>query len=291
MKIQPLRITFQIVVILLIAFHAVAASQAKPYTGLTGNNWTRIFHDPMTTYNPNHWTLGRLSWADPANHGQWGVVNKELQYYVTPTDKHYKDIYHWTSNGLTINAIQAPIKVKQGKFQYQSGQLSSHIGAASNNKNEWTYGFFRAQFKLDNCNQKGPFYDIWLLSDHDGKGVGNPYSEIDMVEYLGHEPNHFIFNHFAKKLGPGGHVSQSVKIHPNTCGVWHETALLWTPRQLIYYLDGQIAHQEKDLTQIPTKPMNLIISLAISDTPNKPDANTRFPLRLHVKNVEVWQQP
>lgn len=116
------------------------------------------------------------------------------------------------------------------------------------------------------------------------------YSEIDIMEFLGHEPNiiygtlHYYTFDGIKKTSSG-----KVDGDVNFSNDFHIYTLDWQPDSIRWYIDGKLFHVSTD--GIPHTPHYLILNTAIGGSwPGNPDSTTIFPQFHDVDYVHVYQK-
>ena len=79
-------------------------------------------------------------------------------------------------------------------------------------------------------------------------------------------------------------------IGPDFSAGFHEFAVEWSPRRIIWFVDGVERYRsEKD---VPKGNMYILLNLAVGGSwPGSPDAQTKFPAEMAVDYVRVYQQP
>ena len=243
----------------------------------------------------------KLIWQDEFNGQQldtakWNVLlrehskHNELQYYV-PDEVYVK-------NGLL--RVRSRIR-KFGSKEFTSGRLDTR------GKFSPVHGRFEIRAKLPTG--KGLWPAHWLYPQNrdwpmeyimaeavaGGKERLIPeerawYSEIDIMEFLGHEPNilyatlHYCTFDGEKRTSSGkweGPVDYSKD--------FHIYALEWEPDSIRWYIDGQLLHATTD--GIPHTPHYLILNTAIGGVwPGNPDSTTSFPQFQDIDYVRVFQK-
>jgi hypothetical protein len=79
---------------------------------------------------------------------------------------------------------------------------------------------------------------------------------------------------------------------PDFSADWHTFAVDWRPDAVVWYVDGKERWRYTDPAHIPTKPMYLILNLAVGGAwPGSPDASTSFPSYFDIDYVRVWSRP
>lgn len=246
----------------------------------------------------NGWSL---VWSDEfsgnsLDTGKWNVLlreqskHNELQYYLPD------EVY--IENGLL--RLRSRVR-KFGPMEFTSGRLDT--------KDKFTpvYGRFEIRAKLPSGKGLWPAY--WLYPQNrnwqmeyimaeavaSGKERIIPeerpwYSEIDIMEFLGHEPNivygtlHY-YSFDGQKKTSSGKVTGSIDYSND----FHIYVLEWEPDSIRWYIDGNIFHST--VLGIPHTPHYLIINTAIGgEWPGNPDSTTVFPQFHDVDYVRVYQK-
>lgn len=204
------------------------------------------------------------------DHG-WG--NNERQDY---TDKN-----HLVSGGnLTIT-------IKRDGKKYTSTRMNTK------GKKEFKYGYMEARAKLPVGHGIWPAF--WMLGVDIDK-VGWPKcGEIDILEYVGREPD-MVYNTLHTPSNNGGNaLSQKVKIETIEDG-FHTFGADWTKDKIDFYVDGKLVNTVKRPDN-PTpenwpfeKPEFFIINVAVGGNFGGPDVDDSiFPQEYIVDYVKVFQ--
>jgi beta-glucanase (GH16 family) len=250
------------------------------------------------TNSKNSW---KLIWQDEFNGtkldtNKWNVLirenskHNELQYYLPD------EVY--VENGVL--RIRSRIR-KYGSQEYTSGRLDT------NGKFAPVYGRFEIRAKLPGGKGLWPAY--WLYpKDRDWKmeqlmkdavANGNErsipeerpwYSEIDIMEFLGHETN-IIYGtiHYCSFDGTSRSSSGTWKSTIDYTEDFHIYALEWEPDSIRWFVDGHLIHVTTN--GIPHKPHYLIINTAIGGSwPGNPDKTTTFPQFHDIDYVRIYQK-
>lgn len=227
---------------------------------------------------------------------KWNVLirenskHNELQYYV-PDEV-------FVENGLL--RIRSRVR-KYGSKEYTSGRLDTKGKFAP------IYGRFEIRAKLPNG--KGLWPAHWLYpQDRDwqmekmmedavaeGKERLIPeerpwYTEIDIMEFLGHEPNILYGTlHYCSFDGTRRSSSGKWNDKVDYTKDFHIYALEWEPDSIRWYIDGHLIHSTTD--GIPHKPHYLILNTAIGGSwPGNPDSTTIFPQFHDIDYVRIFQK-
>lgn len=223
------------------------------------SDWNMTFSDEFnsTKFASDKW-LKTMRW-DMRNNG----ANGESQYYV--------------DGGIVLdgqNLNLTATKKAAGGFPYSSGIICSY------GKFSQQYGYFemRAQMPIG----KGIWPAFWLLPDRE---TWPP--EIDILEYLGHEPSTAYFtNHF----DDGGYsYDQGTAQGTNLSTGYHLYAVEWNKDSITWYLDGVKKFQIKE--HVPQEPMYVIANLAVGGNwPGYPNSATKFPQKYAIDYIRVYQK-
>lgn len=246
----------------------------------------------------NSW---KLVWSDEftgtrLDKSKWNVLlretskHNELQYYVPD------EVY--VENGLL--RIRSRVR-KFGSREYTSGRLDTKGKYAP------VYGRFEIRAKLPTGKGLWPAHWLypqnrnWQMENIMAEAVANGrerlipeerpwYSEIDIMEFLGHEPkilygtlHYYTFD--GQKKSTSGKWNGTVDYSKD----FHIYALEWEPDSIRWYIDGQLLHATTD--GIPHTPHYLILNTAIGGSwPGNPDSTTIFPQFQDIDYVRIFQK-
>jgi len=253
--------------------------------------------DKQVTTNPE-W---KLVWQDEfngkiLNKSKWNVLTREtskhneLQFYVPD------EVYLENGNLRIRSQIR-----DYGIQHYTSGRLDTK------GKLAFTYGRIEIRGKLPVGKGMWPAY--WLYPQNrdwemeyimteaiaNGKETSIPelrpwYTEIDIMEYLGHESNviyqafHYYSFKGVKQVSSGiyrGKVSYADD--------FHIYVLEWEPDAIRWYLDGELIHTAKE--GVPHTDHFIILNTAIGGGwPGNPDSTTVFPQFHDIDYVRVFKK-
>lgn len=189
-----------------------------------------------------------------------------------------------------------------GSMKYTSGRLDTKGKFAP------TYGRFEIRAKLPGGKGLWPAHWLYpqnrdwrmerLMADEIAKGnerlipEERPwYSEIDIMEFLGHERNilygtHHYYSFDGQKRTSSGTWRGTVDYTQD----FHVYVLEWEPDSLRWYIDGQLLHATTD--GVPHAPHYLILNTAVGGSwPGDPDSTTVFPQFHDIDYVRVYQRP
>jgi beta-glucanase (GH16 family) len=117
------------------------------------------------------------------------------------------------------------------------------------------------------------------------------YTEIDIMEFLGHEPKtvYGTFHYYTfdgRKQASSGTFKGDVDFTTD----FHVFVLEWEPDSLRWFVDGRPIHSTA--TRVPHTPHYLILNTAIGGAwPGNPDRTTVFPQYHDIDYVRVYQKP
>lgn len=245
-----------------------------------------------------HW---ELVWMDDFTGNtldttKWNVLTREqskhqeLQYYV-PDEV-------LVENGIL--RIRSRIR-KFGSQEYTSGRLDTR------SKFTAVYGRFEIRAKLPTGQGIWPAHWLypqnrdWRMEYLMAEAVANGkeslipeerpwYSEIDIMEFLGHEPNvvygtlhYYTFD--GQKRTSSGTWRGPVKYSTD----FHVYALEWEPDSIRWYVDNQLIHATT--SGIPHTPHYLILNTAVGGVwPGNPDSTTVFPQFHDIDYVKAYRK-
>ncbi len=243
---------------------------------------------------------GTLIWSDEFNGPdgsmpdpkKWAVVendsgygNQELEYYTKrPANLHEEDGH------LIITA-------RKEAFTGRDGQTRAYTSARieSQGRFEAQYGRIEARIKLPKG--KGLWPAFWLLGS-DFKSMGWPAcGEIDIMENVGIEPSTV----HGSLHGPGYSGanpltgSYTLPHQAHFSDGFHVFAIEWEPKQIRFYVDGQLFETQKAESLPAGKawafdhPFYIVLNQAVGGYwPGNPDATTVFPSSMQVDYVRVY---
>lgn len=172
---------------------------------------------------------------------------------------------------LTVVASKTP----DGDRPYSSGAIATF------DRFEFTYGY--AEIRARMPSGQGLWPAFWLASTDPAIG-----SEIDVVEFLGHEPDTV---HLAMHYDSDGeHFEPQVTYRGEdfTRG-WHTFGVEWSPGAVVWYVDG--VERARRVVGVPSTPMYLIANMAVGgEWPGDPDPTTEFPASYEIDYIRVYER-
>lgn len=220
-------------------------------------------------------------WAfETGSHG-WG--NNELQNYTNGSNAEVKN------GNLVITARKVNDSMIPGS--YTSTRMITR------GKQEFTYGRMEIRAKLPSG--RGIWPAIWMLGGNIGT-VGWPAcGEIDIMEYVGYEPN-TVHATVHTNAGFGGNGDGSKKILDTAEEAFHVYGLIWTEKEMIFYTDSpeNVTHRyapayKSDDNWPFDKPQFFIFNIAVGGSWGGAQGidNSIFPQTMEIDYVRVYQAP
>lgn len=252
----------------------VSACKIKKHSKNESEQYELVWSDEFdgNSINLDNWSF--VLWDE-------GRVNNEWQKYVENRDN-YK-----VENGiLSITATKTGGNIKGG---YESTRLSSQ------GKNEFKYG--RIEFRAKMPTGRGTWPALWMLgSNHDE--VGWPRcGEIDIMEYVGYEPN--TTNSNIHTQNDYGYTNNKATLNLKTAEeAFHMYGIIWTKDAINFYLDhpknikNTYYPQEKNKDNWAySQPFYLIMNLAVGGNWGGKQGvdGTIWPQSMLVDYVRVYQ--
>ncbi|MBF0409132.1 MAG: glycoside hydrolase family 16 protein [Candidatus Riflebacteria bacterium] len=266
-------ITYSLFLVVLFVSHSFAENFPVQKFDQSAS-WTLVWEDEF-----NAPELDSSKWVcETGGHG-WG--NNEKQFYTNRPEN-----VRIENGSLIIEAR----KEEYNNSAYTSARLKT-LG-----KKSFKYGRIEARIILPKG--KGVWPAFWMLGDDIQKeGVGWPNcGEIDIMEYLGHEPCRVYGTvHGPEYSGAKGISSQFNLASGEFCDGPHDFSIEWDENQIQWYVDG--THYKtvtKDM--VPGKwvfdhPHFILLNVAIGGNwPGEPDKTTVFPQKMQVEYVRVYQK-
>ena len=160
----------------------------------------------------------------------------------------------------------------------------------------WQYGRIEARIKLPYG--QGIWPAFWMLGENFNK-VGWPAAgEIDILEFVGKEPNRIYATVHAPGYSGGSEGATSNLVVPTDTlkNDFHVYAIEWEENEIRWYFDDQqyfkLTPEDVPDQWIFDHPFFIIINLAVGGRwPGYPDETTVFPQFLYVDYVRVYQKP
>jgi beta-glucanase (GH16 family) len=238
------------------------------------------------------WTL---AWSDEFNYtglpdpAKWGyehgfIRNHESQFY--------------TKGRLENARVEGGMLVIEGRrenFQSKSGETAKYTSASLYARNPvgWLYGKIEVRAKLPEG--KGVWPAIWMLGS-DLPDVGWPAcGEIDMMEFVGKEPDNVYSTLHYRALGVHKSIQKRLAtVHPS--GDFHVYTMEWYPDRIDFLFDGR-RYQSVQTDEAGTgpenpfrKPQKLLINMALGGSWGGDIDDTMLPQKYLIDYVRIYRQ-
>ncbi|HRV83380.1 MAG TPA: family 16 glycosylhydrolase [Saprospiraceae bacterium] len=254
--------------------------QSGYQTGLTG-------YDAATAYDGYalKWSdefsgdaINADNWSFEIGNGDGGWGNNELEYY-RKENAYLKEGY------LIIQAREESF----ADLRYTSARL------VTKGKQSFRYG--RLDIRAALPVGQGIWPALWLLGENID-AVGWPAcGEIDLMEYLGHEPakTHGTL-HYGPSFAEWAYQSREYSLPEGDFhNEFHVFSLLWDENGFKWLVDDVPYAEIGSNTIAPVNPFNgnffFIINLAVGGNwPGRPDSSTEFPQFFLVDYIRYYQQ-
>lgn len=225
--------------------------------------------------------LNEKAWNYETGTGSNGWGNNELEYYTARPENVF------LSSGFLV--IEARKENYNGS-SYTSARITTQ------GKKEFTYGRIdiRAKLPVD----QGIWPALWMLGNNISS-VGWPEcGEIDIMEVIGKNPSQVVGSfHWKKADGSQGTFNNRYNLPSGDFSdAFHVFSLIWSKDSLQILVDNipYVKASRQDLTNGPypfDRRFFFIFNVAVGGNwPGPPDHTTRFPQRMYVDYVRVFQK-
>jgi beta-glucanase (GH16 family) len=237
--------------------------------------WNLVWHDEFESTE-----LDRTNWTFDIGGNGWG--NQELQMYTDrPENIRIED------GILVIEAREEPELV--GGRNYSSSRIKTQ------GLHSWAYGRIEARIKLPHG--QGIWPAFWMLGEDLYRKGWPGAGEIDILEFIGREPNRIYATVHAPGYSGGDGVGGSLFVPGDSLrSDFHVYAIEWEENEIRWYFDDQeyfrLTPDDVPDEWIFDHPFFIILNLAVGGRwPGYPDDTTTFPQFLYVDYVRVYQRP
>jgi beta-glucanase (GH16 family) len=219
-------------------------------------------------------------WRHDLGGDGWG--NAELQHYTERAENASMD----GQGHLRIVAREEAY----GGNAYTSGRLKTQ------GLFQQAYGRFEARIQMPAG--QGIWPAFWMLGANITSAGWPACGEIDIMEFLGHEP----LSTYGSLHGPGfsGGSAISERFNrpegPGFDDGFHTFAVVWDPTRILFEVDGERYHSVKIQSVPPegwvfNQDFFLILNVAVGGHwPGYPDETTVLPATMLVDYVRVWER-
>ena len=235
-----------------------------------------------------------LVWSDEFNtpglpdSTKWGyevgkIRNSELQYY--------------TSKRIENARIEDTVLVLEARKENYNNADYTSASIISKNIGDWKYGKIEVRAKVPTG--KGTWPAIWMLPTNYEYGEWSKSGEIDIMEYIGVEPQNLYYTAHFEGTGASGHESSGsgpINYFQNPWEQFIKFTLVWTPEKLEWYAnDIKFYTYNKPSDDYRVWPFNkefyLILNLAYGGSWGGYDGvdDTKLPHQFLIDYVRVYQ--
>ncbi len=244
----------------------------------------------------------QLVWADEFDAAQldtskWSYMLGDGSQYGLPSGWGNNELQYYQAENLELSNGHLIITAKQENYNdkhYTSARIRS-MG-----KGDWTYGRFEFRAKMPVG--QGLWPAIWMMPSENVYGGWAASGEIDIMEYLGHQPDRVHGTlHFGGQWPDNQNKGKAYRLEEGTFHEeFHEFALEWERGEIRWYVDGQLYQTQNrgdwwsaggEFPAPFDQNFHLLINLAVGGNwPGNPDASTSFPQQLVMDYVRVYQK-
>lgn len=224
-------------------------------------------------------------WSYDLEGSGWG--NSEQQYYTDAAENASLD-----GNGnLVITARALPesstLTCHYGPCRYTSARLKTV------DKLEFAYGRIEGRMKLPQG--QGIWPAFWMLGDDFDKAGWPTSGEIDIMEFIGREPDR-VHGHLHGPGYSGGAGPGDSFVSEDGFADFHTYAVNWQPEKIEWFVDDEpylsISADEVNGDWVFDHPFFILLNLAVGGSwPGMPDETTEFPVELVVDYLKVYALP
>lgn len=150
------------------------------------------------------------------------VRNNELQYY--------------TKARLENTRIEDTVLIIEARKEYFAGANYTSGSIISKGAGDWKYGKIEIRAKVPTG--KGTWPALWMLPTYAEYGGWPKSGEIDIMEYIGVEPQNLYFTAHFEGTGNSGHASYGSGPKTYFQNPWEDFIkyiLIWTPEKIEWY--------------------------------------------------------
>jgi len=270
-----------VIFLLSIFFLTSCLASLKEYEPMIKDErWELVWSDEFNTLK-----IDDTKWKfDIGNNNGWG--NGEWEYY---TDRKNA----WIENGmLVIEARNETVKDGNKVYNYTSTRMKT--------EGKFTVQYGKVEARIKFPYGKGLWPAFWMLGSN-FRYVGWPTcGEIDIVEFLGHDK----WTAYGTLHGPGyfgtNGIGNKIRLEPPTpdfTADFHVFGIMWDEEKIVWYVDNTVYHvvtkaavESRGKAWVFDGDFFIILNLAVGGYwPGYPTAETKFPARMYVDYVRVYQ--
>lgn len=214
-----------------------------------------------------------------------GGGNEELQIYTDRSEN-----VRVSGGNLIIEAWDDDASVGGVKRKYSSGRIRTKY------KGDWKYGRIVVRAKMPSG--QGIWPAIWMLPTHERYGGWAASGEIDIMEMKGQNPKEVHGTlHYGGPCPRNHHETKSKISTSSFAEDFHDFEVKWQEGKIEWLVDGQLYQTQTGWGttggEFPApfdQEFHLILNVAVGGNfVGSPDRSTRFPCRMIVEYVRVYQ--
>jgi beta-glucanase (GH16 family) len=255
---------------------SVPTSVPSPTAELERAGWSIVWQDEFEGAE-----LDLKNWTFDIGGNGWG--NAEWEAYTDQPENVRVE------NGMLVIEAREDPTLPAGR-PYSSARIKTQ------GLHAWQYGRIEARIKLPYG--QGIWPAFWMLGENINQKGWPTAGEIDILEFIGREPDRIHANvHAPGYSGGNTGVASSFVISADTLrNDFHIYAIEWEENEIRWYFDDQ-QYYKLTPADVPDAwifdhPFFIIINLAVGGRwPGYPDQTTVFPQFLYVDYVRVYQKP
>ena len=208
------------------------------------------------------------------------IRNNELQYYTRRAENaRIQD---------TVLIIEARKEAFQGASYTSASLISRYRG-------DWLYGKFEIRAKVPGG--KGTWPAIWMMPTDSEYGGWPKSGEMDIMEYVGMNPNNLYYTtHFEGTNGTGHQSSGTQTTYSQPYNRFITFTFIWSPAKLEWYADGVKKYTyNKPASDYRVWPFDkmfyMILNLAYGGSWGAQQGidDTKLPHKFYIDYVRVYQ--
>lgn len=237
--------------------------------------WILVWHDEFDSSE-----LNLKNWTFDLGGGGWG--NQEWQAYTNRPENVRVE------NGMLVIEARREEELVGGR-EYSSARLKTQGLQA------WQYGRIEARMKLPSG--QGIWPAFWMLGENINKKMWPACGEIDIMEFIGKEPDQIYATVHGPGYSGGDGIGSSLTTSAQSLKTdFHVYAVEWEGNEIRWYFDDQqyfkITSENVPAEWAFDHPFFILLNLAVGGRwPGYPDETTVFPQFLYVDYVRVYQKP
>ncbi|HEY0738464.1 MAG TPA: family 16 glycosylhydrolase [Herpetosiphonaceae bacterium] len=225
--------------------------------------------------------------GDGTAHGNLGWGNSELEYYTNSPENAATD--GQGNLAITVKKLDesSNLRCYYGPCQYTSARL------ISKNKAEFAYGRIESRIKV--ARGAGIWPAFWALGADIDRVNWPQTGEIDIMEYVGREPNRVFGTIHGPGYSGGESYGGTYDFPQSVADSYHTFAVEWQPNKIVWYVDGIQYHEADPADVAPDQwvfnhSFFLLLNVAVGGNFGGPvGGDTTFPQTMKVDYVRVYQ--